>query len=87
MKLWLDSCRLSGYMDADCDVKLGIGWFRHHKDHKWKGLTIHLYLYVWLVGIHVVDNYKEYNKKINYKLDPDYLEKMAERLKARKEKK
>ena len=66
MKIWLSTCDLDCYFE-DSNVKFGIGWFRHHKNHKWFGFTFHIYLLYWLVSINYVDNYKEYDKKIHYK--------------------
>lgn len=65
MKIWADKCSLQHYLSGDCDVKFGVGWYRHHKDHKWRGLTISFYCYYWLLNIHLVSNYKEYSKKVN----------------------
>lgn len=66
MKIWFEHCRLDGYFE-DCDVKFGIGWYRHHKDHKWFGFTIHFYLLHWVVVANYVNNWAEYDKKINYR--------------------
>lgn len=86
MKIWVEKCVL-GYYLADCDVKFGIGWYRHHKDHKWKGLTISFYCCYWLLNIHFVSNYKEYVNRMNYRRDPDRLKKIGDKLKAIREKK
>jgi hypothetical protein len=67
MKFWFDQCNLKAYMDGDSQVKLGIGWYRHHKNHKWFGFTIQFYLYFILLNFTYVDNYAEYDKKINYR--------------------
>jgi hypothetical protein len=80
MKLWFDYCNLSGYMIDDSNVKFGIGWYRHSKDHKWFGLTIQFYMLYWLVNIHFVDNYAEYDKKVNYYLQPEYIKKREEKI-------
>jgi hypothetical protein len=64
MRVWLD-CNILDHFFDDSSVKLGIGWYRHHPDHRWKGITIHIYLLRWLVSINLVDNWVEYNKKIN----------------------
>lgn len=66
MKIWFDYCNLSGYMMDDSNVKLGIGWYNHSSKHKWFGFTIQFYLLYWLIHVNFVDNYAEYDKKINY---------------------
>lgn len=65
MKIWFGHCKMC--YDYDNDVKLGIGWFVHHKDHKWKGITFIFYLIFYRVDVTCVDNFKEYDKKINYR--------------------
>lgn len=64
MKIWVESCSLKGYL-TDGDVKFGIGWYRHSKNHKWFGFTVHFYLLYWLISVNFVNNYKEYDKRIN----------------------
>lgn len=66
MRIWFEKCHLDSYFD-DSNVKVGIGWYRHHKGHKWFGFSIHFYLYRWVVVFNYVDNYVEYDKKINYR--------------------
>lgn len=66
MKIFFDNCRLDGYFE-DSDVKFGIGWYRHHKDNKWRGWTFQVYFWPWLVNINYVSNWVEYDKKINYR--------------------
>ena len=85
MKIWFSHCRLSDYTEEN--VKFGIGWYGHHRDYKWRGFSVHLYLLYFLVTVNIVDNYKEYDKRMNHKRDPDYLKKMGERLKAIRDKK
>ena len=66
MKIWVDCCNLGSFLDGtDLYTKLGIGWYRHSKNHKWFGVTIELYLVRWLINIYYVDNYKEYDLRIN----------------------
>jgi hypothetical protein len=67
MKLWFGYCKL--YSDDWGDVKFGIGWYRHSKNHKWFGFTVALYLLYWRVQANFVDNYKEYDKRINYRMN------------------
>lgn len=64
MKLWFDYCLLDIFFD-DSNVKFGIGWYKHHKKHKWKGLTIEFYLYKRIVFLNWVSNWAEYDNKIN----------------------
>jgi hypothetical protein len=66
MKLWFSCCNLKSYLTDD-NVKFGLGWYRHHKDHKWFGFSVQFYLYFWLIDFHFVDNWQEYDKKINHK--------------------
>ena len=66
MKIFFSCCDLKSYF-YDEGVKFGIGWYKHHKGHKWKGFTFQLYLYFWLVCINYVNNWAEYDKKINYR--------------------
>ena len=66
MKVWLSNCDLNSYLD-DSNVKFGIGWYKHHRSHKWKGLTIEFYLYKWILMVNMVDNYAEYQKRIRRK--------------------
>lgn len=63
MKLWFDYCKL--YDLEDNNVKFGIGWYRHHKGHRWWGLTIELYGFGHKFLVHYVDNWAEYDKRIN----------------------
>jgi hypothetical protein len=65
MKIFFSQCDLRSYMYGDSNVKLGIGWYRHHKDHKWFGLTVEFYLLFWMVNVNFVSNWKEYDKRIN----------------------
>lgn len=62
MKIFFDWCHI---FKGDYDVKFGINWYKHHRDHKWKGFTITIYLLFWLVSVNFVDNYEEYDKRIN----------------------
>lgn len=78
MKIWTDKCDLKSYFSGDSEVKFGIGWYRHSKDHKWWGLTIQFYMYFYLLQIHFVSNYTEYDKRMNYRYS-DGLKKRAER--------
>ena len=85
MKIWFEYCGLNGYLSDDAaDVKFGIGWYKHSENHKWRGLTIQLYLFPWLVSINFVNNWVEYDKRINRKYDPDYIKKLGERLRAKR---
>ena len=63
MKLLFDYCQLIS--DDWGDVKLGIGWYRHAKAHKWFGFDIVFYLIRWRVSLTFVSNWIEYDKKIN----------------------
>ena len=64
MKLWFDwNCNDNTYSDSN--VKLGIGWYRHHKDHKWWGLSVEIYLFSRYIAIHYVSDYDAYDRKIN----------------------
>jgi hypothetical protein len=80
MKVLFNHCRLIN--DDWGDTKLGIGWFKHHPDLKWKGFDLVFYLLFWRVNVTYVSNWKEYDKKINYRRDPDYLKKRAAKLAA-----
>jgi hypothetical protein len=64
MKLFFEYGHI--YREVDGDTKLGIGWYRHHKDHKWFGFTIIFYGLFRRVDVNFVSNYREYDKKINY---------------------
>ena len=66
MKIWFETCHLDGYFE-DSSVKFGIGWYHHHKDHKWKGFTVQFYGFGRVLCMNCVDNYKEYDKRINYR--------------------
>lgn len=52
------------------DVKFGLGWFRHHKNHKWFGFTIAFYCFNNRLSLTFVGNHEEYYKKINYRNRP-----------------
>jgi hypothetical protein len=78
MKLFFGYCDLRGFFD-DNNVKLGIGWYRHSKDHEWWGLTVEFYLIKWYVNCNFVSNYKEYDKRINYRHSEEYKKKQEER--------
>jgi len=66
MKILFNCCVLDYYFDG-CNVKFGIGWYRHSKKHKWWGLTVEFYLFKWIVIATYVSNRQEYDKKINYR--------------------
>ena len=66
MKIWFDCCDLD-YFFTDSNVKLGIGWYRHFKGHKWWGATIEIYLIRKIVFINFVSNWKEYDKRMNFR--------------------
>lgn len=65
MKIWFDYNYI--YEDPDFDMKLGIGWYKHHHSFKWKGLTVKFYLFFWLISVTFVSNWNEYDKKVNYR--------------------
>lgn len=71
MKILFDYCHLNlkdsdGILYNDWgDVKFGIGWLRHSKRNKWFGFDLVLHFYPWRITITFVDNWKEYDKKIN----------------------
>jgi len=69
MKIWFDYCR--HYEEFGPEIKLGIHWFKHSVPNKrfkpWKGLTIIFYLIRWQLYINIVDDYKAYLERINYK--------------------
>lgn len=64
MRIFFNYCHLDGYIE-DSNVKLGIGWYKHHKGHKYFGFTLEFYLFIWLFQFNYVDNWIEYDKKIN----------------------
>lgn len=64
MKIWFD---WNDNTYSDCNIKLGIGWFRHHEGYNWWGLTVEIYLIKRSMTITYVDNYNEYDRKINYR--------------------
>ena len=66
MKIWLSHSPLDNFF-TDSSVKLGIGWYRHFKGHKWFGLTFEIYLFKWVLFINYVSNWQEYDKKVNYR--------------------
>lgn len=67
MKLWFEYCNLESYLSGDSGPKFGFGWYRHHKHHKWFGITFQVFIYFLLFQVNFVDNYKEYDKRINYR--------------------
>ena len=56
MKIW--------YECGPCpdDPKLFIDWYKHHKDHKWKGFTMTFGALGELVQFTWVNDYKKYKK-------------------------
>jgi hypothetical protein len=66
MKIWFSHCDLDNFF-TDASVKLGIGWYRHYKGHKWWGATVEIYLIKWVVMVNYVSNWNEYDKKVNYR--------------------
>ncbi len=67
MKLLFNYCDLRGFMDGAADVKLGVGWYKHHKDHKWWGFTLEFYLLFCYVNFTYVSDYKAYKKRMSYR--------------------
>jgi len=76
MKIWFDYCDLNSYF-TDTDVKLGIGWYKHHPSNKWRGLTVHFYALNWMVSLNYVNDYKAYKKRMDFRYS-DYLKKKQE---------
>ncbi len=66
MKLLFDRCNLQSYFD-DSNVRLGMGWYRHSKDHKWWGITVEFYLLYWMITATFVNDFDAYDRKINYR--------------------
>lgn len=64
MRAWFDCNILDFYFD-DSNVKFGIGWFRHSKNHPYKGITIEFYLFKYLVHLTIVNNIVEYDNTMN----------------------
>jgi len=90
MKIWFSYC-WNFTSDSDSPVKVGINWYRHintnPKFKSWRGLTVIVHFFKWTYTMNAVDDYDAYDKKINYKRDPDHLKKLGERLRAKKDKK
>lgn len=83
MRIFFNHNTLDSYHNDSC-VKFGIGWYRHHKSHKWFGITIELYLLYWVVSGNFVSNYKEYRKRMDWKHSDHLREDLAAKLAARK---
>lgn len=64
MRAWFDY-RILDYYFEDSNVRLGLGWYWHSKNHKYKGLTIEFYLFKYIVSLNIIDNIVEYNNVIN----------------------
>lgn len=79
MKIFFSYCSLPGYIE-DSNVKFGIGWYKHYKGHKWWGFTIEFYCYFWLFQANYVSNWIEYDKRLNYYKQPEYIQKQKEKL-------
>jgi hypothetical protein len=67
MKIWFDYCSMEHFHDDFYNIKLGIGWYRHAKTHKWWGFTVEFYFFKWVVFVNYVSNWNEYDKKVNYR--------------------
>lgn len=80
MRILFNYNALLGFEDDWGDVKFGIGWFKHHPGHKWRGFDIIFYLYWYRVNFTFVNNWKEYDKKINYWRQPEYIKKREEKM-------
>lgn len=59
MRVLFDYYRISN--DRDETLRLGVGWYRHHKKHPYKGFTVVLRLIWWDVILTYVNNYKAYS--------------------------
>jgi len=70
MKFLFDNCIHDD--DHGYQIKLGINWYKHcpvvnRRFKGWKGLTITFYLIKWQFHFTVVDDYKAYQHRMNYK--------------------
>ena len=64
------------YME-DNHTKFGIGWYRHHREHKWFGLTVDFYLPFIGFNVTFVSDIVAYNKRMNFRYS-DYIMKKRE---------
>lgn len=73
MKLWFEhfgNYTLERYYEY-IPIQLGLSYHKHifigNKKFKgWKGVTITLFFFKWVVTMSCVDDYKAYDYKINY---------------------
>jgi len=66
MKLLFDHNQMCDYFE-DSNIKFGIGWYRHHKDHPWFGFSLEFYLLYWMFSVTFVSDFDAYDRKINYR--------------------
>lgn len=62
MRLLFDRCHL--FPEDSCDFKLGIGGFKHSKDHPWFGFDLTLYVIDRKYILTYVSNFKKYEEVI-----------------------
>lgn len=62
MKIWFDMCH--SWEEAP---KVGIDWYKHHKNHSWKGFTLQFFFFKYVFEINYVNNYKKYKQKFKIK--------------------
>ena len=70
MKIWFENCH-NFTTDSDCPVQLGLYWYKHRNFHKkfksWRGFSVVFHFFKWSVTFNVVDDFKAYEYKMNYR--------------------
>lgn len=64
MKAWFEFTY--SYLFKEENLYLGFGYYKHGEHHNWKGFTIQFFLFQWVFVFNYVNNYKEYDKRINW---------------------
>ena len=74
MKIWFER----SYSYKTDEVTVGLYWYRHAKDHPWKGVSIQFMFLKWMLSGHWVNDFALYTA---------FFERRAEKRKVWREKK
>ena len=64
MRIWFQWCQ--SWLLEDEYVYVGIGGYKHAHTHPWKGWTVFIVLYKWMIQLNYVSDWDTYDRKRNY---------------------
>lgn len=63
MRLWFENCY--SWLYEEENVYFAVTYAKPHPNHPWKGFTLSMHLYKWILLFNYVDNYEAYDCVIN----------------------